>query len=291
MESKACLDDSQILANHSRKVEFKPIFIIGDHRSGTTLLYKLLIMSGKVNYLSSYNVIKYDQILSNHFNNTEIKEKKDINNYLTSKNIENRGMDLVEVNADLPEEYGFILRRKSGTSHLNEENHKVLKEVCAKLSILNPHNHLILLKNPYDSDNISYIKSVFPNAKFIITTRSMRAISRSKRAAASYLFKSFSPYTSLLSDVYTEYFNNNLMRYFILFYYSNFNVFARLKIFNDIKKNQEKMFNNIDKNDTKTFFVTSYEKICENTNLEINSINDFMGIGHQSIDYSSVIYK
>ncbi|NJN24394.1 MAG: sulfotransferase [Acaryochloridaceae cyanobacterium RL_2_7] len=36
-------------------VKVEPIFIMGDHRSGTTLLYQLLAMSEAVHYVMAYH--------------------------------------------------------------------------------------------------------------------------------------------------------------------------------------------------------------------------------------------
>ena len=52
-------------------VDFRPIFIVGDHRSGTTLLYKTLVATGCFNFVKAYHIIKYDEILSNHVNQRE----------------------------------------------------------------------------------------------------------------------------------------------------------------------------------------------------------------------------
>ena len=52
-----------------------PIFILGDQRSGTTLLYKTLTDTGCFNAVRACHIINYDEILSNHVNQTEDRVK------------------------------------------------------------------------------------------------------------------------------------------------------------------------------------------------------------------------
>ena len=40
------------------------VFIMGCHRSGTSMLYHLLAYTGQLDYLSAYDIIKYDELLS-----------------------------------------------------------------------------------------------------------------------------------------------------------------------------------------------------------------------------------
>ncbi len=61
------------------KVDFTPIFIMGDHRLGTTVFYQTLVANECFNYLNAYHTIKYDEILDDHINGT--KEKIRSKNY------------------------------------------------------------------------------------------------------------------------------------------------------------------------------------------------------------------
>lgn len=63
--------DRQYL-NLLENINFRPIFIMGDHRSGTTLLHKTLVATECFNFVRAYHVIKYDELLSNHVNRTEV---------------------------------------------------------------------------------------------------------------------------------------------------------------------------------------------------------------------------
>ncbi|NJK70556.1 MAG: hypothetical protein HC941_32320 [Microcoleus sp. SU_5_3] len=56
--------------NLLEQVDFTPIFIMGDHRSGTTVLYQTLVATECFNYLNAYQIIKYDRILDDRINGT-----------------------------------------------------------------------------------------------------------------------------------------------------------------------------------------------------------------------------
>src|SRR5438093_354323 len=83
------------------------IFIMGCHRSGTSLLYHLLAYTGQVDYLSAYDIIKYDELLYNRITQRETQVKADLQGVLQME--ANRGLDDLPVGVDLPEEYRFIL--------------------------------------------------------------------------------------------------------------------------------------------------------------------------------------
>ena len=53
-------------APHLPKLEsvpVRPVFILGEPRSGTTLLYKLLGLSGCFNIVTVYHLMRYDELM------------------------------------------------------------------------------------------------------------------------------------------------------------------------------------------------------------------------------------
>src|SRR5262245_33093131 len=83
------------------------VFIMGCHRSGTSLLHHLLAYTGQVNYLSAYDIIKYDELLYNRLMGYEARVKAELQQCLGAE--KNRGLDHLPVGADFPEEYRFLL--------------------------------------------------------------------------------------------------------------------------------------------------------------------------------------
>ena len=63
-------------------VSFQPIFVLGFHRSGTSILYKVLESTKCFNIITAYHVIKYDQLLYNRMENKEEIIKQELNKFL-----------------------------------------------------------------------------------------------------------------------------------------------------------------------------------------------------------------
>jgi hypothetical protein len=66
-------------------VSLQPIFILGLHRSGTSILYKTLGLTGCFNLVTAYHIIKYSEILYNHINSKEGKSKEELANFLKTQ--------------------------------------------------------------------------------------------------------------------------------------------------------------------------------------------------------------
>src|ERR1700760_2652745 len=75
-QGRACPDDRW--APLLERVAFQPVFIMGDHRTGTTLLYQVLAQTGLFNYASSYHIIKFDEILDHHMRGTDVQARSDL---------------------------------------------------------------------------------------------------------------------------------------------------------------------------------------------------------------------
>src|SRR2546425_8184232 len=93
------------------------VFIMGCHRSGTSLLYHLLAYTGQLDYLSAYDIIKYDELLYNRITGREAQVKADLQRVL--QNEATRGLDDLPVGTDLPEEYRFVMPQEPPGTFLN----------------------------------------------------------------------------------------------------------------------------------------------------------------------------
>jgi hypothetical protein len=93
------------------ELPFTPIFILGEHRSGTTILYQLLANSGCFNYVHFLYIHRYDEILANHFEQRTAEAQAAFRAWLLEIGLQDRSFDRVQVTPELPEEYSFILKR------------------------------------------------------------------------------------------------------------------------------------------------------------------------------------
>jgi len=187
-------------------VHFDPIFILGDHRSGTTLLYKLLTATGSFNFVSAYHVIRYNEILFNHIKQREDEARQALDELFRSLGLRDRIVDGVAVTPDLPEEYGFILPNAGYRPQLSPSNLPGFIELCKKVQFVSASDRPLLLKNPWDYLNFVYVKSAFPEARFIFIHRHPIHVINSQLRATRSLLSTRNAYVALIARWYAQLF-------------------------------------------------------------------------------------
>ena len=150
---------------------FRPVFILGQHRSGTTLLYRCLEMNGCFNPVTVYHLLRYDELLANHLNRREEDAKQELNRQLESRGVLTRVIDDTPVSADHPEEYCFFLATRRGGWTLKPTNRALFDELCRKVQLIGSPQCPVLLKNPWDFLNFLYIHEAWPEARFVFIHR------------------------------------------------------------------------------------------------------------------------
>jgi len=191
-----------------QEVSFQPILIMGDHRSGTTLLYKLLVETECFNFVNAYHIIKYNELLFNRSNKIEHQAQQEVNKLFQGLGLKNRLIDKVAVTAALPEEYGFILGNAGKPTHICAENLPIFRELCQKIQFISAPQKSLLLKNPWDFSNFRYIKSVFPTAKFIFIHRHPIHIINSQLKASLSMLSTSNAYIAAISQQYAKLYQN-----------------------------------------------------------------------------------
>ncbi|MGD1914035.1 MAG: sulfotransferase [Rivularia sp. (in: cyanobacteria)] len=273
------------------KVEFSPIFIMGDHRSGTTLLYKTLVATGCFNFVKAYHIIKYNEILCNHINQTENQSIKELDELFVSQGISDRRIDKVMATPNLAEEYGFILKDVDGKRlWITPENLPLFEQLCRKIQFASDPDKPLLLKNPWDFSQFSYVKSVVPTAKYIFIHRNPIYVINSKLKAARSLFASQNPYTTLVDPWYPQLFKNPLKLFSSRIRNSKyFNLGLRQYIKHSIESTNY-FLENIDSLPQKDYVSLRYEDLCEAPEANINRILEFLGLEPRvALEYKKLI--
>jgi hypothetical protein len=189
-------------------VAFQPIFIIGDHRSGTTLLHRLLAETGCFNYVSAYHVIKYDDVLTNHLEGRTEAAKQALMNAFSELGLKNRIIDNVPVTPDAPVEYGFLLRARR--PRITTERLPRFLEICKKVQLISDPSKPLILKNPWDVLNFLEIHSRFPEARFVFIHRHPLFVMNSQLQAIRSLLQSRNGFAAMIAPWYARLFNNPL---------------------------------------------------------------------------------
>ena len=286
MKKEKFPDDKYI--NKLKDVNFNPIFILGQHRSGTSILYKMLGQTGQFNILTAYHILKYDELLDIFENNLEKKKIDEINKLFISKGITTRKTDNMQVTADYAHEYMYIFLKRNYPWKINSKNKELFDEICKKLKYISNNNLPILLKNPHDFTNFIYIKNTYPNAKFIFIHRNPSdVISSTMRLWQTHL-KNKNEYLALFSKKYEQLFSNPIYLFLTRFYYiSPFQIGTLETIYSSLKANNYylKNINQLSKND---YISIRYEDLCNNPNNTISDIMEFLHL-KSNIDFSKEI--
>jgi hypothetical protein len=185
-------------------VTFEPVFIIGDHRSGTTLLYQLLSSTGAFNVVTAYHVICYQQIVSDHLSQQAAAAQRALADRFLRLGLANRVIDGVRVSPDLPEEYGFVID-ESSRPRLRPETLRAFIELCRKIRFTGG-DRPVLLKNPWDVLGFAYVKRALPSARFLFLHRHPLNVMSSQLAAMRSLFSERNEYVAALSPWYRSLF-------------------------------------------------------------------------------------
>jgi len=146
-----------------------PVFILGLHRSGTTLLYQMLAASGCFHVVTARHVIQFDGTARAASNPRGEDEK------LTSRfarlGLTTRLVDDVNLTPNLPEEYGFVLEAAWGRPTLDRRTLPTLVTLCEGIAGESRDVKLMLLKNPWDFSRFRAIRKLLPGARFVFIHR------------------------------------------------------------------------------------------------------------------------
>jgi hypothetical protein len=198
------------------------VFIMGCHRSGTSMLYHLLAYTGACDYISAYDIIKYDEIIHNRLEGREESVKAELDAAIRME--KNRGVDNLPVGVDYPEEYRFLLapqpprwffsiRKRvellSFAPHLTPETCDRFLEICRKKRFLAGDDKPLVLKNPNDFYfNFEEIHRMFPQAKMIFIHRHPLHILNSYVAGFGAIMETRNAYAALIDSRYRELFQS-----------------------------------------------------------------------------------
>jgi len=204
-------DPDQPYLNDLEGVTFDPVFILGLHRSGTSILYKTLTATDRFNPITAYHLIRYHELLSHHHAHTETQAKDDLTALFHAQGLSDRGIDRLELTADFPEEYGFLLGSRTLRMSLAPRNLPLFTTLGQKIQYTAQNHRPLLAKNPYDFPNFLYLKTAFPTARFIFIHRHPLKTLSSTLKAWQLLIRTKNPYTKQLSHYYEQFSDNPLL--------------------------------------------------------------------------------
>jgi len=262
-----------------KNISFQPVFIIGLQRSGTSILYKMLGATNCFNVINAYHIIKYNELLHNHLKNLEDNVKENLSEFFRHQSQMTRGIDKLQITPDFPEEYGFLLAQKTKRSRLNQNNLPLFIELCKKIQFISDSKKPLLLKNPFDFSNFTYIQKAFPNSKFVFIHRNPMNTLNSQLKAMRTLLQNKSAYMAMLSPWYDQVFDSDIRLHYYRFLYSSRNPFRVTSTIRRITKETDTFLENVDllKKDEE-YINVRYEDICGDPRSTITYIMKFLDL-------------
>jgi LPS sulfotransferase NodH len=185
-------------------VNYRPVFVLGSHRSGTTILYKLLALTESFNIVTLYHTLRFDELLAHHLQSSSDYAREQLNRELDSLCIHNRIIDEMEIDADYPDEYCFVLAARTRSFHITNKTWNLFDELCRKIQFISDPDRQLLLKNPFDYANFVQIRRFVPDTKFIFIHRHPVHVINSALKAVRTSWYEGNPLNQLRSETYTK---------------------------------------------------------------------------------------
>jgi hypothetical protein len=257
-------------------VDFRPVFIVGSARSGTTILYQLLARTGRFNWVSTYHLVDRDELLANHRNGRTERAKEALSERLRQLGITGARFDGVEVSPDFPEEYGFALAEGS-RQQLTPRTLPRFLELCRKVQAVAEADRPLLLKNPWDARRFLYIKQVLPASRFIFIHRNPADVVHSMRAGLRALLGARNAYHALLAPYYDRLMRSPLrLRLTRMCLSSRFGVGARFVGW-QVARTARYFLDNVGALPPADHLSVRYEDLCRDPEAVVNRVLLFLG--------------
>jgi len=145
------------------------VFILGLHRSGTTLLYQMLAAAGHYNVLTARHVVCFGRLRNG--SSSRERTRSLLHERLARLGVTSRGVDGVDLSPDTLEEYSFILDNLHAGVSITRRNFHVFRSVLEAIRRDADERRPLLLKNPWDFGNGRLIKSLMPDARIVYIHR------------------------------------------------------------------------------------------------------------------------
>ncbi|MEW5985107.1 MAG: sulfotransferase [Chloroflexota bacterium] len=279
-------------------ISFRPIFILGPHRSGTTILFNLLASSGAFNYLTLHQIVYYDQLLDDHLNGRTSQVKQELIDRFDRLGYKDRVFDGIPLSPDAPEEYGFVLQvtkrnplvtmlrpyhgpfanRFARHLQLNGDTVALFSEMCRKIQFLAGADRPILLKNPYDFNNFKEILRHFPAAKFIFNHRHSLHVLNSQVRTLHSIFSSKNEALALIGRDYAAMYKDSRVREANRRTYAPGNKKGILSVLPSLTWTANHFVEEVRGFPAEHYVSLRYEDLCSNPRRQIGRLLDFLGL-------------
>jgi hypothetical protein len=283
----ALSDDTYIA--QLRNLDFRPVFIIGPHRSGTTLLYRVLTETGSFNTTSTYHIVNRNRLLALRATGQEQTARNELDRWFEEKGLRGKEHNSAPITPDLAEEYCFALEHQGKRIIVDQRNLPSFNQFCRKLQVIQDPTRPLLLKNPYDTLNFLYLHDHVPDARFIFIYRHPVDVVNSQIRLLRQMIHQKSEYHALMFHRLRELYDNPFKLALARLVYSEHLPLMILQTSRYVSRNCDYIMNNVEKLGDAAMGLT-YPQLCGDTNVQIHRILDFLDLKEKTpLDYSKLI--
>lgn len=271
-------------------VVFQPVFIMGDHRTGTTVLYEILGATECFNIVTAYHIIYRSELVHNYINQIVDSRKQQLAALFDQKGLTDRGIDRVQAGPDTPEEYGFALQNTGYRPQLKPGNLASFVELCKKIQLTSDASRPLLLKNPWDFSNFMYVREAFPDSKFIFMHRNPIHTINSQLKATRSLVSTRNEYVALVVDWYDQIFRQPTRLQMTRFLFStHFDLGLRVMT-RHVARATDYFLKHVPSLPREEYVSVKYEDLCREPRRVVREILDWLQFHeNRAVEYESFI--
>ncbi len=268
---------------------FRPVFIQGHHRSGTTILYKVLAETGLFSVTTAYHVVNKARLAETHATGSEAAARAELERLFESRGLKNRQFDSMPITPDLPEEYAWALKHQGRRPRLDARNLPSFLEFCRDVTAIQNGSRPLLLKNPFDADNFLYMASVLPDGKFICIHRDPVDVVNSQVRTIRSLLEQKNEYVALVNERYRRLFERPAKLALARAMYSARLPLLVTQVARNVARINDRFLKHGHELGNRAVNLT-YVELCAQPGRTISRILDFVGLRDDSgRDYASLI--
>ncbi|MGH7566226.1 MAG: sulfotransferase family protein [Gemmatimonadota bacterium] len=250
------------MTEHPRPHLNRSCFVLGPHRSGTTIVSKAIAASGEFVFLTAADIVAFHQGVDRV--GTTLGE-------LVQREA-TRVIDDVRLSEDLPEEYGFVLPGR----RLTEESAPLLDSLYRELAAKRGSEKMALLRNPWDLSRAALIHRVFPRASFVFVLRDPVSTINSQLQAMRALFAAPSEYHGLLDLQYRRIVRRKGLFAFYRFVTSRGRMVDRL--LKGFVRTTDRLILDLPRLPQDRWTVVKYEDLIRDPGKELGRVFGFLGL-------------
>jgi LPS sulfotransferase NodH len=275
-------------ADRLQGVSFRPVFVMGSARAGTTVLYQALAQTGSFNYVSAYHLIRYDEFLDHHLRGTTSEAKRELAHLFRDLGIEDARFDGVSVHPDFPEEYGFHLGRLR--FQLTRRSLPKFLELCRKVQLVSGNDKPLLLKNPWDYRRFLFIKEALPESRFVFIHREPVDVASSLLRSMRTLLRQKNEYHALLARFYSGMMESGVQRRLASWVFGS-GLGAKI-VARQFAATAGYFIDNVEKLGPQDYVSVRYEDFCARPRAVVSEILGFLGLHEEApVDYERMVRK